>query len=505
MAPMIAASLDTAVTRAVSRGCSDVGRGGMGGADRGRSHVMVHRWWLWCVATMLMLVASVGASAAAVQTAATQLELASQGRARVVTLAELKRKLRTATLTVKDASYDGRTKTYEGFWLEDVLALGGLDAASGDEIWFRCADGYTPTMPLASVRKHKGLVAFRDKGAPGGWEKIRQGKSLLSPAPYYLVWDSDEPAYPWPYQLVGIEIVTFREKFDRIFPAGEAPTSAVSRGFAHFREHCLRCHSLNLQGGEIGPELNVPKNVTEYWDEKVLVQFIRNPGEFRARSKMPPFPQLTDRDIEDLMSYLRWMRDRKRASAQVPQGVIDSVEVVQPRHVRVRDLPAVGLRHAIEDAFEDLTRPREGGLRVRVVRSPHQQIDADEVAVADAQAVLLEAQEDVAAEEVAGQHVAREAVPARSARALRVRVVEALDEVRRPRQLVLGRAHAQARMALEHAAEDEVREGHAHEVIRIGEHGGALVAQFFPLGAGAGTERVDVQAQRRVQVGRGGP
>jgi len=272
---------------------------------------------VWCLAVMFVLVSSVAVSPAAdaVHIVPTELTLESHGRAHVVTLAELKKKLKAATLTVSDPSYGGRSKTYEGFWLKDVLALGGLDASGGDEIWFRCADGYTPTMPLANVAKQKGLVAFHEKGARGGWEKIRQGKSLLSPAPYYLVWDTtDQDAYPWPYQLVGIEIVSFRQKFDRIFPTGEDQTTAVYRGFEHFRAHCLRCHSLNLQGGEIGPELNVPKNVTEYWDDKVLVPFIKNPGDFRARSKMPPFPQLTDQDMQDLLSYLRWIRERKRPS-----------------------------------------------------------------------------------------------------------------------------------------------------------------------------------------------
>ena len=283
----------------------------------GDSSAIPRRRSLWCLLSTFVLVSlmvAVNPSPGAVQSAGTDLTLESHGRARVVTLADLKRKLKTATLTVNDLTYGGHKKTYEGFWLEDLLALAGVDASSGDEIWFRCADGYTPTMPLANLGKQKGLVAFREKGAPGGWEKVRQGKTLISPAPYYLVWDTDQDSYPWPYQLVGIEVVSFKEKFDRIFPAGEEPTTAVYRGFEHFRARCLRCHSLNLQGGDVGPELNVPKNITEYWDEKVLVQFIKNPGDFRARSKMPPSPQLTDQDLQDLLSYLRWIRERKRPS-----------------------------------------------------------------------------------------------------------------------------------------------------------------------------------------------
>ena len=244
----------------------------------------------------------------------TELRLETHGRSQSVTLSELKKKLPLATMTVKDHNYGGKQKTYEGFWLKDVLMVAGITDKSGDEIAFRCADGYTPTMPFAKLGSQKGLVAFREKGATGGWEKVRQGKALLSPAPYYLVWDTHEEVYPWPYQLVGIEVVSFKEKFDRIFPAGEDRASSVYRGFEHFRVSCLRCHSLNLQGGDVGPELNFPKNVTEYWEEKNLVQFIKNPGDFRARSKMPPFPQFKDQDIQDLMTYLRWIRERKRSS-----------------------------------------------------------------------------------------------------------------------------------------------------------------------------------------------
>src|SRR5262249_47301420 len=119
----------------------------------GDSSAIPHRWSLWWLASPLLLVASlvVNPSAGACQSAKTALKPESHGRAQVRTLAELKRKLKTATLTVNDPTYGGRKKTYEGFWLKDVLAVAGLDASSGDEIAFRCADGYTPTMLLANL------------------------------------------------------------------------------------------------------------------------------------------------------------------------------------------------------------------------------------------------------------------------------------------------------------------------------------------------------------------
>ncbi len=31
---------------------------------------------------------------------------------------------------------------------------------------------------------------------------------------------------------------------------------------------------------------------------------------------MPPFPQLGEQDIDDLLSYVRWIRERKRSSQE---------------------------------------------------------------------------------------------------------------------------------------------------------------------------------------------
>src|SRR5262245_4114897 len=80
------------------------------------------------------------------------------------------------------------------------------------------------------------------------------------------------------------------------------------------------------------------------------------------------------------------------------------VEAVHARGVGAHDLGLLVLRHAGEDLAQDLARLREGGLAVGIVRAPHHVVHADLVAQADADAVLLEAQDDVAVEEVARPH-----------------------------------------------------------------------------------------------------
>src|SRR3989441_5036309 len=142
---------------------------------------------------------------------------------------------------------------------------------------------------------------------------------------------------------------------------------------------------------------------------------------------------------------------------------------VEVRHVRSGDLPPLLGRHAVQDALQDDPRAWEGRFGMRIVRPPEEQVDADERAVADTNGIFLEAEEHVAVEEVTRSRVPSVAMPVGAPSPLRVGVVEPIEEVGHPGDLVLGRTHAQARVALEHPFQDEVAQGHAHPVVRVGE------------------------------------
>jgi len=256
------------------------------------------------------------------------LEVVTPAGTRRFTLAQLTRQLPAETVQVRqDPSYDRRPKRYTGFALERVLELAGLTPSPEEVLYFTAADGYRAALAdAAAAGPVRGFVAFRDlETAPRTWEPLGAGGK--SPAPFYLVWqdtsaagDSSEVALqrPWPYQLVRIEAVDPRRKYDRIYPQGIARTDPVGRGFRSFAidtrggDQCISCHSLNLQGGSVGPELNVPRNITEYRDEATLIAFIRDARAFRARSAMPRYEGvLSDGEIRDIIAYLRWMAGRK--------------------------------------------------------------------------------------------------------------------------------------------------------------------------------------------------
>jgi mono/diheme cytochrome c family protein len=265
-------------------------------------------------------------AAAATADSTRSLELVTPAGTRRLTLAQLRAALRTDTASVaQDPSYERRAKRYVGFPLEDVLALAGLRPSPDEVLYFTASDGFRATLSEApGAGGVHGMIAFADLDAPGGWELLGHGADRKSPAPFYLVWTGADTAAaarrPWPYQLVRIEVVDLRRQYDRIYPTGVAQTDPVYRGYRAFvvtsrkGDQCVSCHSLNLQGGAVGPELNVPRNITEYRDDATLMAFIRNPRAFRARSPMPAFESdLTEQELRDILAYLHWLRDRKIA------------------------------------------------------------------------------------------------------------------------------------------------------------------------------------------------
>jgi cytochrome c2 len=234
------------------------------------------------------------------------------GKEQRFTLAQLLALSPKVEVAARDDEYGGRRKRYAAFLLTPVLQKAWRRTSFGDEeVLLKAADGYVVSMPAQKLVTERAHVAFDDLDVPG-FEPV--GPKKVSPAPFYLVWPRDDQhdlgAYPRPYQLVSIALASFESRFAHTLPTGEVEGSAAMRGFAIFKRICVHCHAINREGGRVGPELNVPKNVTEYWSEQQIKAYVRNPLAFRY-GNMPPNPQLSDVDLDHLIAYLRAMAKRK--------------------------------------------------------------------------------------------------------------------------------------------------------------------------------------------------
>lgn len=209
-------------------------------------------------------------------------------------------------------------KEYQTYPLAEILnKITVPDSLKKDElvIVFTCADGYKVSMAYSDAIIEQGFIAFKDNAAAANnnWLDFKFGKQTMTPAPFYLVWPKkglDEWRYPWPFQLVSLSLQPASVYFGAAAPVHA--DARINNGFVLFSRYCIRCHSVNLSGGKVGPELNIPKNITEYFKEQELSGFILNATVFRAGTKMPNFLGIiTVNDAKDIVSYLKQKKSEK--------------------------------------------------------------------------------------------------------------------------------------------------------------------------------------------------
>ncbi len=204
-----------------------------------------------------------------------------------------------------------REKKYEAIplkpYLEKLIVTQNLDTAN-TEIIFLCKDGYNPSLSLAKVMNAEPFLAIKDIEAVAGknWADTLNGKW----APFYLVWTNHSEGtigYTWPYGLKFLQFKASNTAYKAAMPSDKKQLA----GFKLYKAKCMKCHSINKVGGVMGPEFNIPKNITEYWQTKDIKAFVKNPYAYRYNSKMPPVENIQGNEIDLILDYLTYMKGQK--------------------------------------------------------------------------------------------------------------------------------------------------------------------------------------------------
>jgi mono/diheme cytochrome c family protein len=204
-----------------------------------------------------------------------------------------------------------KNKRYEGLYTQDlfgkIIQRYSIDT-SNKEVLFICKDGYNVSVPLFQLLNEKGFVACKDIDSKGKWDEEIVDKF----SPYYLVWDieKNDSNHSFPYGVTHIKIINKAKEFADAYPLNAS--KKVDKGFQLFMKHCIKCHKLNKVGGTIGPELNTPKSIMEYWKTEDVKAFIKNPNNYRNNSKMPAMTQISDDDVNLIVKYLTHMVQYKK-------------------------------------------------------------------------------------------------------------------------------------------------------------------------------------------------
>lgn len=217
---------------------------------------------------------------------------------------------------VDDVSYK-RNMTYRAVPL--AVLLPGLKSAN--HLQAVALDGFAAELAAAPLLEKNGArawLAVEDPAHP--WPPLGQGKP--SAGPFYLVWTNPQAGRispeQWPFQVSRFkQLQTVSERFPALLPDPKlAANDPINQGFALFQKNCLACHRLNGGGdAQMGPDLNVPYNPTEYFSGDFLKRYIRDPQSLRhwPQAKMPAFTAsvLPDNELDLLVGYLRHMAGRK--------------------------------------------------------------------------------------------------------------------------------------------------------------------------------------------------
>ncbi len=230
------------------------------------------------------------------------------------TLAEIQKALPTYTVTLFNPVYK-KTITYRAFKFRQVAKLANIDIMKAQQTSIISKDDYQAVLERSILVKYPNpWLAFEELGAPKeqAFTLAHEGVATSNPAPFYLLWQesSSYKMFPWPYAINHIVVNNEYDPYFEVTPAIQE-NKDIQHGFALFKVKCIACHSINLVGGKVGPELNIPKNITEYRNLDFLQQWIKDSNAFRARSKMPSFSELSDQDIESILAYIESMKTRK--------------------------------------------------------------------------------------------------------------------------------------------------------------------------------------------------
>jgi len=225
-------------------------------------------------------------------------------------------------ITVKsDPAYKGREMHYKA--LKAATLFEGANIGEDEVIQFRCLDGFAAPMSKGRIMgtgpsQSVAYIAIEDPKSK--WPELPFKEHSGTAGPFYLVWLKPELSgilqEEWPFKVVAFEVKgRLQDLYPKMFPKYQTDAK-VARGLKLFQKTCFACHTMNREGAsQVGPDLNLPMNPTEYLKEGVLARYIRDPKSVRSweGSKMPGFGPETfsDEDIANIVAYLKEMASEK--------------------------------------------------------------------------------------------------------------------------------------------------------------------------------------------------
>ena len=262
-----------------------------------------------CVAALALLPVLAWAAADPV------LDVEINGNVQHYARAQLLKRAEVRNIDVADDVSYHKAMRYRALPLSALIGKGKVKG----EVQFTASDGFVANIP-ATLLEGAGEPYLAIEPADKRWPALKAGSP--SAGPFYLVWLAPQKGgvaqEQWPYQIAKItwKAQSLTERFPEIVPKNVAAGSAEERGLKVYTANCASCHTINGAGdANIGPDLNIPANPTDYFQGNYLRRLIREPASVRTWKTriMPGFSTkvLSDDDVDDVIAYLKLMSKQR--------------------------------------------------------------------------------------------------------------------------------------------------------------------------------------------------
>lgn len=246
------------------------------------------------------------------------LTLATSTDKKIFLLSDLLKRNDLETIEVaKDPAYQGKPTTYQA--VAAYKLFNQINIADDAVIQFKALDGFSAVLSkqrLLNSSSDQSIAYIALEPSDKKWPALKPGQP--SAGPFYLIWKNPELSHigteEWPFMLAGFEVKgTLESLYPKIFPSVKIQkSSAIYKGFQGFVKNCFACHTMNKSGSSnMGPDLNLPMNPTEYFKMATLKKLIRNPQNLRhwPGSRMTAFDEkmLPESDLNNIIAYLGHM------------------------------------------------------------------------------------------------------------------------------------------------------------------------------------------------------
>jgi mono/diheme cytochrome c family protein len=222
------------------------------------------------------------------------------------------KKMRTLEIEFYN-SVTKRAELYRGVSTLAIIEKFFPDSQNLVEVSFVSENGFRSYVEMDRLRSTSSILAFERADGDKFVRYSQKEKVLVPLGPLYLVWDlkgmapQERLSHSSVYQIKSLNLETSKSEFG--FKESSVDES-VYLGLQSYRAHCISCHAIGSEGGDVSFDLMKRKTLQSKGGEYVA-KYILNPVAMNPKTKMLPLPRYKNQALmaQGIVNFLKFMQN----------------------------------------------------------------------------------------------------------------------------------------------------------------------------------------------------